>query len=108
MPKYVSENVNTNQPCPQNFEDLVSFVNHIRAQKARMYVQVSGYGEEVVRQVSELFRTSFFTWDETGPVGMNPFTILYINELGEVSRSGYKDHSKIIIYARRPVSNTVK
>ena len=95
------ENTNlSNQPVPSNFEELVRFVEFVKDNPNRIFVQISGYGPEVVEALAKHFGCNFFACNERG-IDINPFTIIYVSENGYVGPVGINERSKIIIYARR-------
>lgn len=92
---------NSNQPqptAPQNFQELVDFINYLCGLKDEVFTQISGYSEEVVRDIANKFDTNYFDWEQTN---INPFTVIYINREGEVRRDQIDCKTKVIIYAKR-------
>ncbi len=93
-----------NKQTPKTVQELVNFVEMIRSKKDRIFVQISGYGIEQVRQLAQHYGTNFIQWEGKN-VDLNPFTIIYINLDGEVKSNSIDEKSKIVIYAKRPISN---
>jgi hypothetical protein len=92
-----------NEQAPETFEELVRFVEFVRTHPNSIFVQISGYGEEVVRNLADHFGCNFFSVEEMKSSDLNPFTIIYINTAGEVLPRCINEKSKLIIYARRPI-----
>jgi hypothetical protein len=104
--KFCVENPNnTNQHAPKNLPELVEFVEFVRANPHPIYVQISGYGEEVVEALALHFKVNFFTTQQMGSTDLNPFTIIYIDHQNEVQSRCINEKSKIVIYARRAIYN---
>jgi hypothetical protein len=96
---------NSNQPqptAPESFQELVDFINYLTGLKEEVFVQISGYKQELVKSVSDHFQTNYFDWEETN---INPFTVIYITRHGEIRRDQIDCKSKVIIYAQRPIIN---
>lgn len=96
---------NTDRDVPTTVTELVSFINHIQQQKNEVFVQISNYEIEVVKEVAKHFNCNFYDWDEMEKVGLNPYTIIYIDQDDEIKSHAINEKSKIVIYAKRPVSN---
>ena len=92
-----------NQQPPSTFEELVDFVEFVRQSKQSIFVQISGYGQEMVRNLALHFECNYFSVDELKSTALNPFTIIYVNADGEVVPRCINEKSKIVIYAWRPI-----
>jgi hypothetical protein len=100
---------NTNYPeqlPPDTLQELVDFVNLIASKPDRMYIQISGYGIEVVEALAHHFGTNFFDWRSQKGVDLNPFTIIYVDAEGQIVRNAVNERSKILIYAKRPIHHS--
>jgi hypothetical protein len=96
---------NSNQPqptAPESFQELVDFINYLTGLKEEFFVQISGYKQELVKSISDHFHTNYFDWEETN---INPFTVIYITQSGEVRSDQIDRKSKVIIYAQRPINH---
>lgn len=100
------ENSNiSNQQAPTNFKELVEFVEFVRENPNPIFVQISGYGPEVVEALAEHYEVNFFSFQELKSTEINPFTIIYIDQENEVKPRCINEKSKIVIYARRSSSS---
>ena len=98
--KFAVENPNiTDRIPPQNFTELVEFVEFVRKSPNEIFVQISGYGEDLVEALAVHFQVNFFTAEGD----LNPFTIIYIDQEGEIKPRCINEKSKIVIYARRSI-----
>ena len=100
------ENPNiTNRQAPLNFKELVEFVEFVRVNPNPIFVQISGYGAEVVEALAMHFEVNFFSVETLKSTDINPFTIIYIDQDNQVKPRCINEKSKIVIYARRGTSN---
>lgn len=100
------ENSNiTNNQAPANLKELVEFVEFVRQNPNPIFVQISGYGPEVVEALAEHYQVNYFSVEVLKSSEINPFTILYIDQENEVKSRCINEKSKIVIYARRSTSN---
>lgn len=102
--KFCVENSNNpNEQAPKNFQELVEFVEFVRQNPNPIFVQISGYGEELVEALALHFEVNFFTTQQLGTTDLNPFTIIYIDQENQVKSRCINEKSKIVIYARRSI-----
>lgn len=92
-----------NEQAPKNLPELVEFVEFVRQNPSPIFVQISGYGEEVVEALALHFKVNFFTTQQMGSTDLNPFTIIYIDHENQVKSRCMNEKSKIVIYARRAI-----
>lgn len=101
MPYCVQNKNISNKPAPTNLTELVNFVEFVRNHRDPIFVQISGYGVEVVKELANHFQVNFFDPEEQKNLGINPFTILYITQENEIKPICINEKSKIVIYANR-------
>ena len=95
-----------NQQAPANFKELVEFVEFVRENPNPIFVQISGYGPEVVEALAMHYEVNFFSMEVLKSTEINPFTIIYIDQENQVKSRCINEKSKIVIYARRTPSNS--
>ena len=90
-----------NEQPPANFTELVKFVEFVQKHPDPIFVQISGYVCDVVRELAAHFKTNFFDYQNTKSIEINPFTIIYIDQAGEILPRCINEKSKLVIYAKR-------
>ena len=94
-----------NKQAPTNFKELVEFVEFVRVNPNPIFVQISGYGTEVVEALAMHYEVNFFSVETLKSSEINPFTIIYIDQEKQVRSRCINEKSKIVVYARRGTSN---
>jgi Flp pilus assembly secretin CpaC len=101
MPNSVRNSNNVCHHCPQTFQEIVDLINHIKEIAESVFIQITCSAVEVVRQVAKALGTNMHEMEDHQ--SLNPFTVIYIDQEGQIKSNSISERSKIILYARRPI-----